>query len=160
MAESSWGSGRAATKTKAPACTADRGVNVSPPSTLSDANGSSSRASPIRRRIEPAGRTYAEAAPTQRSNDVQGRRFRCRIILDLARFNVLFRSSAFNTEGCTLMRTALLVGMIVCPSVALAQSEPSLRDLMRARGYAMGGAFRAVAFAGEALVGNPAAMSL
>jgi hypothetical protein len=59
-----------------------------------------------------------------------------------------------------LMRTALLVGMIVYPSVALAQSEPSLRDLMRARGYAMGGAFRAVAFAGEALVGNPAAMSL
>src|SRR5262249_4426822 len=41
-----------------------------------------------------------------------------------------------------------------------AQYESSLRDLMQARNYAMGGAYRALGLGAEAVDGNPAAMAL
>jgi hypothetical protein len=58
------------------------------------------------------------------------------------------------------MRRVSLVLLILYPALASAQSEPNLSDLMRARNYAMGGAYRAVALGGEAITGSPAALAL
>jgi hypothetical protein len=44
--------------------------------------------------------------------------------------------------------------------LVLAQGEPNLNDLMRARNYGMGGAYRAIALGGEAITGSPAALAL
>ncbi len=49
---------------------------------------------------------------------------------------------------------------MLCPVLAFGQSEPNLSDLMRARNYAMGGAYRAIALGGEAITGSPAALAL
>lgn len=69
---------------------------------------------------------------------------------------------------------SLLLLALLCGHTAWAQEEPppetpapaeipgdtGLRDLMTARSYAMGGAYRALGIGGEAVLGNPAAMSL
>jgi hypothetical protein len=47
------------------------------------------------------------------------------------------------------------------PTLAFAQGEqPGVRDLMQARNYAMGGAYRALGLGTESIDGNPAAMGL
>src|SRR5258708_19553774 len=47
------------------------------------------------------------------------------------------------------------------PALAFAQGEqPGFRDLMQARNYAMGGAYRALGLGTESIDGNPAAMGL
>jgi hypothetical protein len=58
-----------------------------------------------------------------------------------------------------MKRFALLV-MFLLPAFAGAQTRLQLRDLMQARNYAMGGAYRALSFGTEAIAGNPAAMAL
>ncbi len=58
------------------------------------------------------------------------------------------------------MRRGWLVQILLSPALAFAQSEPNLNDLMRARNYAMGGAYRAIALGGEAITGSPAALAL
>lgn len=57
-----------------------------------------------------------------------------------------------------LMRTTLLA-CVLFASNAFAQNAPNLRDLMSARSLGMGGAFRALGLSGDAVIGNPAAMS-
>src|SRR5687767_13538351 len=57
------------------------------------------------------------------------------------------------------MRTALLVLLLLAPAAARAQRDLTLRDLMHARGYAMGGAFRGLGVDAQIVGGNPAAMS-
>jgi hypothetical protein len=58
-----------------------------------------------------------------------------------------------------LRPTALL--FVLCVSTtALAQPAEDLRDVMSARAYGMGGAYRALGLGGEAVLGNPAAMAL
>jgi hypothetical protein len=54
----------------------------------------------------------------------------------------------------------MLLGLLLCPEIAFSQSEPNLSDLMRARNYGMGGAYRAIALGGEAITGSPAALAL
>ncbi|MBI3181752.1 MAG: hypothetical protein HYZ28_06380 [Myxococcales bacterium] len=54
----------------------------------------------------------------------------------------------------------LAVLCLLLPTAALAQAELSLRELMHARDFAMGGAYRAHGLGGEAILGNPAALSL
>ena len=58
------------------------------------------------------------------------------------------------------MRRVFLVQLVLYPALAFSQGEPNLSDLMRARNYAMGGAYRAVALGGEAITGSPAALAL
>lgn len=61
------------------------------------------------------------------------------------------------------MRTLPLVPVLLtlcAGGTALGQEGPDLRELSTARALGMGGAFRALGIAGEAVVGNPAAMSL
>jgi hypothetical protein len=58
------------------------------------------------------------------------------------------------------MRRALILQILLCPWLALGQGETNLSDLMRARNYAMGGAYRAIALGGEAITGSPAALAL
>lgn len=72
---------------------------------------------------------------------------------------------------------SLLLVTLLCGHTALSQEQPEpqpenpgvpaelpgdtgLRDLMTARAFAMGGAYRALGIGGEAVTGNPAAMSL
>jgi hypothetical protein len=58
---------------------------------------------------------------------------------------------------------SLLVPLVLSLGVstaALGQEGPDLRELSTARALGMGGAYRALGLAGEAVVGNPAAMSL
>ena len=55
----------------------------------------------------------------------------------------------------------MLAWLTLAPAVALAQGEqPGLSDLMQARNYAMGGAYRALGTGTESIDGNPAAMSM
>src|SRR5258708_463602 len=58
------------------------------------------------------------------------------------------------------MQRALLLSLLLHPLLALGQSETNLSDLMRARNYAMGGAYRAIALGAEAITGSPAALAL
>jgi hypothetical protein len=58
------------------------------------------------------------------------------------------------------MRRFFLFLLAVWPAVALGQGEPDLSDVMRARNYGMGGAYRAIALGGEAIIGSPAALAL
>jgi hypothetical protein len=58
------------------------------------------------------------------------------------------------------MRRALLLSLLLHPLLALGQSEQNLNDLMRARNYGMGGAYRAIALGAEAITGSPAAIAL
>ena len=68
------------------------------------------------------------------------------------------------------MRRGLLVQVLLLPALAFGQTDQSvpdltgphqnLSDLMRARNYAMGGAYRAIALGGEAITGSPAALAL
>jgi len=58
------------------------------------------------------------------------------------------------------MRRALLLPLLLHPLIALGQNETNLSDLMRARNYGMGGAYRAIALGGEAITGSPAALPL
>ncbi|MFP2908236.1 hypothetical protein ACLESD_24920 [Pyxidicoccus sp. 3LFB2] len=55
--------------------------------------------------------------------------------------------------------TVLLIALCVS-TAALAQPAEDLRDLMSARAYGMGGAYRALGLGTEAVLGNPAAMAL
>src|SRR5687768_5076740 len=55
-------------------------------------------------------------------------------------------------------RLALLLSMLL-PALALAQEAP-FRDLMHARNYAMGGAYRAHGLGAESASGNPASLAL
>lgn len=54
----------------------------------------------------------------------------------------------------------LIFQVLLSSAVALGQSEPNLTDLMRARNYGMGGAYRSVALGGEAITGSPPALAL
>src|SRR5260370_40305365 len=56
------------------------------------------------------------------------------------------------------MHRFLLASLALVPGLCWAQSTPGIVDLMHARNYAMGGAYRALGPGGEALGGNPAAM--
>src|SRR5262245_53976170 len=56
-----------------------------------------------------------------------------------------------------MARAALLC---LVPCLALAQAEPDLRDLMHARDFSMGGAYRAHGLGAEAAFGNPSALAL
>ncbi|QSQ19763.1 hypothetical protein JY651_31325 [Pyxidicoccus parkwayensis] len=58
-----------------------------------------------------------------------------------------------------LRPSVLLIALCVSTS-ALAQPVEDLRDVMSARAYAMGGAYRALGLGAEAVLGNPAAMAL
>ncbi|MBM4379233.1 MAG: hypothetical protein FJ086_08025 [Deltaproteobacteria bacterium] len=60
------------------------------------------------------------------------------------------------------MRPVLLTLLLSLglPLAAAGQEGPDLRELSTARALGMGGAYRALGIAGEAVVGNPAAMSL
>ncbi|MFZ5470255.1 MAG: hypothetical protein ACOZIN_12540 [Myxococcota bacterium] len=57
---------------------------------------------------------------------------------------------------------ALVLGALAAasPTSAFAQSPPDLRDLMHARNFGMGGAYRAHGLGAEAAFGNPAAVGL
>jgi len=55
----------------------------------------------------------------------------------------------------------MLAWLALAPAVAVGQGEqPGLTDLMQARNYAMGGAFRALGTGSESVDGNPAAMGM
>jgi opacity protein-like surface antigen len=58
-----------------------------------------------------------------------------------------------------LRPTVLLIALCVS-TAALAQPAEDLRDVMSARAYGMGGAFRALGLGTESVLGNPAAMAL
>lgn len=58
-----------------------------------------------------------------------------------------------------LRPTVLLIALCVS-TAALAQPAEDLRDVMSARAYGMGGAYRALGLGTEAVLGNPAAMAL
>lgn len=58
-----------------------------------------------------------------------------------------------------LRSTVLLLALCVS-TAALAQPAEDLRDVMSARAYGMGGAYRALGMGTEAVLGNPAAMAL
>jgi len=58
------------------------------------------------------------------------------------------------------MHRFLLASLALVPGVCWAQSAPGIADLMHARNFAMGGAYRALGPGGESLGGNPAAMLL
>ncbi len=57
-----------------------------------------------------------------------------------------------------LKTVALLV--LLTPLLAVAQERPPLRDLMHARDYGMGGAYRAHGMGAESISGNPASLAL
>jgi hypothetical protein len=61
-----------------------------------------------------------------------------------------------------VLRTALCVTLVVAASAAAqaTPTSPDLRDAMSARNHAMGGAFEALGYGAEAILGNPAALSL
>jgi len=56
----------------------------------------------------------------------------------------------------------MLAWLALAPTVALGQGgeQPGLNDLMQARNYAMGGAYRALGTGSESVDGNPAAMGM
>lgn len=58
------------------------------------------------------------------------------------------------------LRPALLLAVSLFSTSALAQRSEDLRDVMSARAYGMGGAYRALGLGTEAIMGNPAAMVL
>src|SRR5262249_18200804 len=58
------------------------------------------------------------------------------------------------------MRRLLSPLLALLPGLCLAQSPPGIVDLMHARNYAMGGAYRVLGPGGESLGGNPASMLL
>lgn len=58
-----------------------------------------------------------------------------------------------------LRSTVLLIALCVS-TAALAQPSEDLRDVMSARAYGMGGAYRALGLGTESVLGNPAAMAL
>ncbi len=57
------------------------------------------------------------------------------------------------------MHRFLLVSILHGPALCMAQSQPGIVDLMHARNFAMGGAYRALGTGGESLGGNPAGMA-
>ncbi|WP_338869735.1 hypothetical protein [Myxococcus stipitatus] len=58
------------------------------------------------------------------------------------------------------LRPAVLLFAVCVSTAALAQPHEDLRDVMTARAYGMGGAFRALGLGTEAVLGNPAAMAM
>ncbi|WP_163868232.1 hypothetical protein [Myxococcus eversor] len=58
------------------------------------------------------------------------------------------------------LRPVVLLFAVCVSTAALAQPEEDLRDVMSARAYGMGGAYRALGLGTEAVLGNPAAMAL
>ncbi|MFP2963434.1 hypothetical protein ACLEPN_38230 [Myxococcus sp. 1LA] len=58
-----------------------------------------------------------------------------------------------------LLRALVLIALCVS-TTALAQPAEDLRDVMSARAYGMGGAYRALGLGVDAMMGNPAAMVL
>ncbi len=56
------------------------------------------------------------------------------------------------------MRKFFLLSTLLGPALCAAQSPPGIIDLMHARNFAMGGAYRALGGGGESVGGNPAAM--
>lgn len=59
-----------------------------------------------------------------------------------------------------LFGALVLVASLLLPAAAPAQAGTGLRDVMHARNYAMGGAYRAHGLGAEAIAGNPAALPL
>ncbi|HZI12741.1 MAG TPA: hypothetical protein VE153_20330 [Myxococcus sp.] len=58
------------------------------------------------------------------------------------------------------LRSVLPLALCLFSTAALAQRSEELRDVMSARAYGMGGAYRALGLGTEAVMGNPAAMVL
>src|SRR5919198_4972828 len=59
------------------------------------------------------------------------------------------------------MRRMVLSALVaMCVPAAASAAEPGLSDLMRARNFGMGGAFRALGGGTEAVEGNPASMAV
>lgn len=58
------------------------------------------------------------------------------------------------------LRSTALLFVLCVSTAALAQPAEDLRDVMSARAYGMGGAYRALGLGSEAVLGNPAAMAL
>ena len=58
------------------------------------------------------------------------------------------------------LRPTVLLFALCVSTAALAQPSEDLRDIMSARAYGMGGAYRALGLGSEAVLGNPAAMAL
>lgn len=59
-----------------------------------------------------------------------------------------------------MVRLSVLLVLVLGGHEAFAQEAGTLRDLMQARNYAMGGAYRALGLGTEAIGGNPAALSV
>lgn len=58
------------------------------------------------------------------------------------------------------MNRLAVLALIVSSGTALAEGGPTISDVMRARSYAMGGAFRALGAGTEVVEGNPAALGV
>jgi hypothetical protein len=58
------------------------------------------------------------------------------------------------------LRSVPLLALCLFSTAAFAQRSEELRDVMSARAYGMGGAYRALGLGTEAILGNPAAMVL
>ncbi|NMO19467.1 hypothetical protein HPC49_26865 [Pyxidicoccus fallax] len=58
------------------------------------------------------------------------------------------------------LRPFVLLLALCVSTTALAQRSEDLRDIMSARAYGMGGAYRALGLGSESVMGNPAAMAL
>ncbi|MFY1824668.1 hypothetical protein ACN47A_02020 [Myxococcus fulvus] len=58
------------------------------------------------------------------------------------------------------LRPVVLLLAVCVSTAAFAQPSEDLRDIMSARAYGMGGAYRALGLGTEAVLGNPAAMAL
>ncbi|AKF80046.1 hypothetical protein SAMN05443572_1011419 [Myxococcus fulvus] len=58
------------------------------------------------------------------------------------------------------LRSVVLLWAVCVSTAASAQPSEDLRDIMSARAYGMGGAYRALGLGTEAVLGNPAAMAL
>ncbi|MGA9521304.1 MAG: hypothetical protein WBV82_07560 [Myxococcaceae bacterium] len=59
-----------------------------------------------------------------------------------------------------MIRRIVFLALVLAPLASLAAEGPGLRDVMQARSYAMGGAYRAIGGGTEAVDGNPASIGL
>jgi hypothetical protein len=59
-----------------------------------------------------------------------------------------------------VIRRIVFLALVLGPLAALAAEGPTVRDVMQARSFAMGGAYRAIGGGTEAVDGNPAALGL
>ena len=59
-----------------------------------------------------------------------------------------------------MIRRIVFLALALAPLATFAAEGPTLRDVMQARSFAMGGAYRAIGGGTEVVDGNPAAISL